>query len=193
MNANLTEQNLLLKLSCGDDKAFTALYQAYRERVYAGAYKLLKSHEQAQEILQDVFMKVWLNRASANTVTNFKSYLYTVTRNTVYDHFRKIANDSKKIEEFILEATLFQPASVEQTMAYKELEGRLALVLEKMPQKCREVFVLCKIEGRSYKEVSEMLNISTATINNHIVKASRILKANWEPEYLSFFLFLYFT
>lgn len=193
MAVNSNEQALLLKLSEGDERAFNSLFQFYREGVYVGAFNLVKTHEQAQEILQEVFIKVWVNRGTINTVDNFKAYLFSMTRNTVFDYFRKVASDAKKTEQFLLQAMTSQPATVEQSIAYKELEAHLDMVLLKMPEKCRQVFVLCRLEGRSYKEVSDMLNISPATINNHIVKASRILKANWQPEYFSILLFLHFA
>jgi RNA polymerase sigma-70 factor (ECF subfamily) len=186
------ESLLLVELREGSEKDFDALYKLYRERLYGTVYNLIKSHEFAEEILQDVFIKIWLNRSSIDLSKSFSAYLDTIAKNTVYDYFRKIASDNAKIEQLILIMKKCEPANAESLIALKEVQSHLDDILFKLPQKCREVYVLCRIEGRSHEEVSKLLNISKSTINNHIMKASRIVKANWKPEYLLFLLFFIF-
>jgi len=183
---------LLERLREGSEKAFAALYEQHRERLYAYVWHLVKSHEIAEEIFQDVFVKVWQNRATIDLSKSFSAYLSTIAQNTAYDHFRRIASDRTKMEQLALAMEDHEPAAVESLIARREAQGHLDDILARMPKKCREVYVLCKIEGRSHEEVSKMLNVSKSTINNHMTKASRIVRANWNPEYLLFLLFSVF-
>ena len=188
-----TSNQILLKyLQKGDEQAFEKLYRQHREALYHRVYKLIKSHELAEEIVQDVFVKVWLNHRDIVPSQDFSTYLRVIARNTVYDYFRRIASDQGKIEQMILLVKNYVAASVESQLAHQEMQAHLDSILQKMPEKCREVYTLCKLEGRSYDEVAKLLNISKATVNNHIVKASRIVKANWKDEYFLFFLFFLF-
>lgn len=183
------ERLLLAELREGSEKAFDVLYKLYREQLYGTIFRLIKFHEFAEEILQDVFIKVWLNRDTIDLSKSFSAYLNTIAKNTTYDYFRKIASDNAKIEQMISIMKSYEPATVESAIALKEVQSHLDEILVKIPAKCREVYVLCKIEGRSHEEVSKLLNVSKSTINNHIMKASRIVKANWKPEYLLFLFF----
>ncbi len=183
---------LLKKLSEGDQRSFESLYLQYRQLVYTGVWKLMKCHDTSQEILQDVFVKVWQNRAKIDTSKSFRAYLYTISQSTVYDYFRRIASDQAKVNQFSKNYSAIKTNEIEEQIAFKEVQQHLDTILESMPERCRQVFVLCKIEGRSYDEVAKLLNISTATINNHIVKATRIIKSNWTWEYYTISLFFLF-
>ncbi len=187
---NITKQDEVLKgLKEGRLEAFDELYNHYRERIYLGAFKLIKSHELAQEILQDVFMKIWENRNTIDLNKNFQSYIFRIMRTTSYDYFRKIALDQERLDSLIIQSLKMQSASAESAIFYKEANSRLEQVLLQLPEKCREVYVLCKLEGRSHQEVSELLNVSPATVNNHIVKASRLIRSHFKPEFYIFLLF----
>lgn len=183
---------LLKKLSEGDQRSFESLYLQYRQLVYTGVWKLMKCHDTSQEILQDVFVKVWQNRAKIDTSKSFRAYLYTISQSTVYDYFRRIASDQAKVNQFSKNYSAIKTNEIEEQIAFTEVQQHLDTILESMPERCRQVFVLCKIEGRSYDEVAKLLNISTATINNHIVKATRIIKSNWTWEYYTISLFFLF-
>jgi len=183
---------LLAQLRGGSEKALGTLYKRHRERLYTSVRHLIKSHELAEEILQDVFVKVWLHREAIDLSKSFSAYLNTIARNAVYDCFRKIASDRAKVEQLALTMADHEPEAVESLIAWKEVQSHLDDILALLPEKCREVYVLCKIEGRSHEEVAKMLNLSKSTVSNHITKASRIVRANWNPEYLPFLLFSVF-
>ena len=169
----------LLQLAEGNQKVFEKIYYAYRTQLFGKILRQVKSTEIAQDILQDVFVKVWQNRAQIDASKNFKSYLYTIVQSAVYDYFRKIASDQAKSEQFVILSKGVYATDIEDSVSYKEMEQHLNEILEIIPDRCREVYVLCKLEGRSYDEVSKLLNISTATVNNHIVKATSIIKSHW--------------
>ncbi|MDR2271087.1 MAG: sigma-70 family RNA polymerase sigma factor [Sphingobacterium sp.] len=182
---------LLLQLAKGNQKAFETLYYAYRTQIFGRILKQVRSVEFAQDIVQDVFVKVWQNRAQIDVSKNFKSYLYTIAQSTVYDYFRKIASDQAKSEQLMILSKGICANDIEEEVSYKEMEKYLNDILDIIPERCREVYVLCKLEGRSYDEVSKLLNISTATINNHIVKATSIIKSHWNWNYCCFLMMLF--
>ena len=187
---NDEEKKFLEELSNGSRIAFESLYHLYRTQVYRLIYKLVRSHEVSQEILQDVFVKIWNQRTQLERIQSFRSYLYSIAQNLVYDYFRKVAADRAKIETFKTQYAVYSIEDVEQAINFKEVKAHLDEVLALIPEKCRQVYILCKLEGRSYQEVSKLLNISVATVNNHIVKATGIIKSNWRSDV--FWLFLFF-
>lgn len=187
------EEILILKLIDGDEKAFNDLYKKYRSRIYIKVFGFMRSHEIAEEILQDVFIKVWINRRTLDHNKSFSAFIQTIAKNTVYDYLRKVVSEDNKVCQFSKNLNSYEKPEVEARIAYQEIQNHLNNILIKMPKRCREVYVLCKVEGRSHDEVSKILNLSKSTINNQIIKASRIVKANWNPDYLTFLIFFIFT
>lgn len=176
---HIDESDLLFDLKAGNHHAFTILYQKYRVVIYANLLKMVKSHDYATELLQDVFLKVWQRRAYIDCSLNFKAYLLRIAQNTVYDFFRKAGRQQ------LLENTLVSIACeenynpIEDYLYLRETQVHLEKALSQLPKKCRLVFITCKLEGKSYDEVAKRLNISKATVNNHIVKAMKLLKKYW--------------
>lgn len=172
------DDEMLIRLKNGDAKAFDFFYKTYRGRIYANILKMVKSPELAADILQEVFVTVWNHREKLDLQQPIANYIFRIAQNKVYDFFRKASRD-KKLEEQLVALSLGEEYNpLEDVLEVKEGYQRLEQEIEQLPPKCREVFKLCKIEGKSYLEVAELLQISPATVNNHIVKATKILKKN---------------
>ena len=169
------EKELLFRLKKDDEHAFKQLYQLYSGRIYGNLLKLLKKEEIAQELLQDVFLKIWMKRETIDPELSFRSYLFRIAENMVTDFFRKAAVDRKLRAHLISRATE-EGLSADSMIHYKESDSMLNQAIRQLPPQRRQVFILCKIEGKSYKEVSRELGISTSTISDHIVKASHSIK-----------------
>lgn len=178
----------LVRLKEGDSKSFDFFYKKYRVQLLANIIKLTKSTEIAADILQEVFVVIWHNRSVIDTTQSFENYVFRIAQNKVYDFFRKASRDKKLEEKLIMLSIGKEYNPIERDLHLKEDFNLIKNQIEQLPPKCREVFTLCKVEGRSYNEVAEILNISTATVNNHIVKATKILKTNLSE--LSFMLLL---
>ncbi|RQP19819.1 MAG: RNA polymerase sigma-70 factor [Parapedobacter sp.] len=177
--SKLEEREKLLELKAGKHAAFNYFYQQYKVPLYANIWKLTKSHDLAAELLQEVFVKVWQKRELTNIEEDFRAYLYTIAKHTVYDFFRKAARERKLGERLIAAgmAAAQEGNAVEEAISFRESKQLLQDCITELPPKCGLVFRLCKLEGKSYEEVAAALGISTATVNNHIVKATRILKS----------------
>ena len=139
----------------------------------------MKSEAEAQEILQDVFLKIWDNRNSIDIEKSFRSYLFKIAENKVVDFFRKAARDKKREAELISLATIeYMP--VEELLYSDEKSALLQKAIDSLSPQRQQVFRLCKLEGKTYKEVSELLGISVSTISDHIVKATKSIRSYFE-------------
>ena len=173
--SNSEEKHLVLQLKSGSTAAFEKLYHIYKLRIAGNLFKFLKSEELAEEMMQAFFLKIWENRGQIDPEQSFRSYLFRISENMVYDFFRKASRDNKLREK--LRANYVEYYShIEEGLIMKENRLRLSEAIALLPPQRREIFILCKIEGKSYKEVSELLNISPSTINNQLLQANKFLK-----------------
>ncbi len=173
--ADPDEKQLLLLLKEGDYEAFNSIYQRYSLRILGRIVRLVKSEQIAEEVLQELFLKIWEKREHINPELSFRSFLFSVAQNIVYDHFRKVALDERHRSEFVQGYTE-DYAHIEEELVFKQTEEQLMKAIAKLPPQCQKVFVLFKLEGKSYKEICSQMNISRSTVNNHITKANNLLK-----------------
>ena len=120
-------------------------------------------------------MKIWDNRQNIDIDQSFRSYLFRIAENKAYDFFRKAARD-KKLQAQVLVAATEHYEHIESMLFNKENLAILNGAIESLPSQRQQVFRLCKLERKSYQEVSELLGISTSTVSDHIVKATRSVK-----------------
>lgn len=172
------EKKLVIFLSEGNEEAFEELYHLYSERLICYLIRFVKSESLAAEILQEAFIKIWNNRENLDPDQSFRSYLFRIAENLVYDFFRKAARDKKLAE--ILAKNSGAYSHIEENIFTKENNRFLQEAIQSLPPKRRQVFQMIKMEEKSYEEVSLLLNVSTSTINDHIVKATKSVIENLE-------------
>lgn len=169
------EKDIVSELREGNEHAFEKIYHLYSPRLYGKLVKLVKSDSHAQEILQDVFLKLWEYKKSIDPEKSFRSFLFKIAENKVYDFFRKAARDKTLELELIASCS----ANFNMIEEYTPVEENLIILqkaIEMLPPQRQQVFRLCKLEGKSYKEVSELLGISVSTISDHIVKGTKFIR-----------------
>ncbi len=166
------EKSVLEELSQRSEVAFEKLYEVYSARLFGNLLKMTKSEVIAQEILQEIFITLWDNRQNIDPGKSFSSYLFKIAENKVYDFFRKTVRD-KKLHRQMLTATTIQYTHIEEKLLAKENISMVQSAIKALSPQRQQVFRLCKMEGKSYEEVSNLLGISTSTISDHIVKATR--------------------
>lgn len=169
------EKELILRVSRGDQAAFHAIYKYYSPRVYGKLLKVLKSKELAADILQELFSIIWQKRAGIDPDKSFNAYLFRISHNLVIDVFRKAKRDQQLIDH-LMHAGLQEMENTEDWLFRKENEGWLHKAIERLPAQRQMVFKLCKLENKSHEETAQLLNISRATVNNHLVKAIQNLR-----------------
>ena len=181
------EREWLLRLQNGDEAAFGAIYDLYSARLLARLVTLVKSEDTAADLLQETFVRLWKVRSTIDPDKSFRSFLFCITENAAVDFFRKAARDISQRNK------LFKYAAddywhVEEGVLKKEQQSLLQNAIDALPTQRRQVFQLVKQEHRTYAEVSKMLAISTSTISDHIVKATKFLRKKLESHYLTFLI-----
>ena len=153
-------------------KDLEALFKQYQPALLRFAYKYLSNGEDAQEVVQDVFVAIWRNRERLEKSGNLKSYLFTATRNRCLNFLQK-----RKLEVLSFDGmTELQQRSVEasshvdleEEIEAAELSAQISGAIEQLPKKCRQIFILSRKEGLSYNEIAEKLGISVKTVENQI-------------------------
>lgn len=188
--SSTNDRILLVKLRDGNEKAFDYFYQKYSLQIYRKIYKMTKVPAMSEELLQDVFVRIWDKRHLIDPDKPFKSYLYQIAQNIIYDFYRKVAREERLKNEI---KAIFDEAEnfTEDGINLKDTKQILSHAIENLPPQQKLVFTLCKIEGKTYDEVSTTLGISNSTINGHIVKATKSIKNfMFKYEDVAFILFV---
>lgn len=170
-----SERELLLQLRAGDESSFAQLYALYSPRMFGFLLKLTKKEDAAREILQEVFIRLWEKRVSLDPDKSFRSYIFRIAENCVVDFFRKAAQD-KKLGKHLMDQASERYLHVEEHLFEREKNAMLNQAVNLLPPQRRRVFELCKVEGKSYKEVSLLMGISVSTISDHLLKATRAIR-----------------
>lgn len=161
-----------------DTQAFTIFYNRNLARVYKKMLVFLKSTEEAEEAVQEVFIRIWKRKEFLLQVNNIEAYFNTVCRNLVYDRFRKARNNKhllEKLQAAAIEFPELAPGADTQLLVKQEWE-LLQRALDTLPPQRRKVFELCKVQGMSYDEVCAELGISLPTAKEHVMRARRNIR-----------------
>lgn len=177
MNTSLPidEKELLVRMQQGDRGAFEAIYNHYKHRLAATLIRLLRDDELAKDVLQDLFMRIWNSRGQIDAGQPFRAYLYRIAENLVIDHYRKAARNHT-MQAAMLRADYDVHRQTEERIFAKDELAYVRSIINKLPQQQRRAYVLHKFEGKSYREISELMNISPSTINKHIYAAHKFVK-----------------
>lgn len=165
----------MIDLSLGCEQAFEKIYRFYSPRLYSKLFKLIKSDPLVQELLQDIFFFIWKNRRYIDPAKSFPSYLFCIATTKAYDCLRRSVRHRKLLGQ-LMKNTSSECSPVEAEIIKKEISVTLHRAIGLLPPKRRQVFMMCKVDGKSYHEVSDCLGISVSTISDHIVKANQFLK-----------------
>ena len=186
------EKHLLQELAKGNEQAFEQIYKLYSPRLFGRLLKLVKSDSEAREILQDVFLILWKCRKDIDPEKSFRSFIFKIAENKVYDFFRKVARDKSRQAQLIALST----DNYTFIEAHKIDDEHLSILqksIEDLPPQRQLIFRLCKLEGKSYKEVSELLEISVSTISDHIVKGTKSIRDYFEKNQILFYSLLWYV
>lgn len=187
------DPTLLYSLKNGDHHAFERLFEKYAHQLFVFSLTYLKDEDEAQEVVQEVFLKIWLNRMTLKTDTSFQSYLFTIAFNSI----RKLFNRKAKNDQYKL--TLIDDLDDGQDLVdyennYQLITRKLEQFIEEMPEKRKDIFIQRKKLGKPVKQIAEEMEISIKTVENQITEAMRYLKQRFEKELpgglLFFVLFL---
>ncbi len=170
------EKELLFRISEGDEESFSAIFHKYRNRIFTVAFKLTSSAELAEEIVQDVFLKLWLKKSKIREITDFSSFLFIMARNEAYSYMRSLARRQlrgSKMESFI-------PIGIytsDSDLLEKEFNSILQEAIDRLPDRQREVYLLGKEHGLKREEIANQLQLSPETVKAHMAQAMKFIRA----------------
>ncbi len=188
-NSDSSDNLIVKQLKDGSKDAFKQLYNQYADRIHRFAYGYLKSDFDAEELVQEVFIKLWNNRQKLDSSQNLKSYFFKIAVNTVYDFIRR-----KNVEQAFQEFLATESSSSNETwqeVVYQDMLSQIERFIKMMPEQRQRIFSLSREKGLSNDEIAEALNLSKRTVENQLYRATAFLKKNLKMESGLAVLFFY--
>jgi RNA polymerase sigma-70 factor, ECF subfamily len=171
--------SIFKRIQQDDRLALNTLFAQYYQKLCTFAYTFVKNSEEAEEIVADVFVTIWKNRHTLTIQTNLKAYLYTSVKNACLAFIKKRYPVLQNIEEVLLDTALFDVNTPLQALELNEFDEYLHREIDKLPARCKQIFLMSRMEQLSYREIGEVLGIVEKTVENQLVKALSILRKSW--------------
>jgi len=188
LNENIPDFELTRALQKGDVKAFDKLFSNYGKRLYHFAYGYLKSREEAEGVVQEVFMRVWRNRKQLKPDLSFKAYLFKIAYHHILELFEQINRRNAYRHQIIEEAINFTDETNER-LDYQILLEKVELLINRLPERQREVLIKRRKEDISIKEIAKQMDISPKTVENHLTEALKSIRKGLGEQDISAMLF----
>ncbi|MEI6137976.1 MAG: RNA polymerase sigma-70 factor [Mariniphaga sp.] len=183
-----TEQEMIALLQKGSVTAFERLFKNYGQKLYRFSHRYLKSESEAEDVVQEVFLKLWENRTGLRTGTSFQSYLFTIAFNVIQKNFNKKAvQDNFRMTLF--EQLAEENSTLEDQPGFELLMHKLDLLIDQMPARRKEIFLKRKKEGKSVGDIATEMDISKKTVENQITEAMNYLRKSFSEDKTSGELF----
>jgi len=162
--------------------AFKKIYDAFCKPLYSFALSYMKDSFDAEEIVQDVFLKLWEKRDEVDELKSFKSYLYRITVNKIFNELKhRIVK--RKYDQHLLNIDQVNDETPESSIQLQELNKKLEHLLSKLPEQQRNIFIMSRWQGLSNAEIAQNLSLSTRTVENQIYRATKFIKLHLNNDY----------
>lgn len=174
LDSNTTETRLLYELSKGSEPAFTSLYNRYKNVVYSCAFKITKSKILSEEVVQDVFLKIWFKKESLTNIEHFESYIFITARNHIYNMLKQIAKERSLKNKMNYSDLSFynSDAPLEDEQFTSLLNG----IIQQLPPQQQKVYRMMKEQDLTYQEIACLLEISPLTVKKHMAQALKFIR-----------------
>ena len=176
LSSLLSNSELLNLLKEGDMLAFDAIYERYCKRIFAFVVRYVKSETDAEEIVQEVFLKIWENKNKIDVYSSFESYIFTISYNSTISLLRKRVTEKKYIDYLKNLQVAENVFELTDEVYYTELNGQIQSLLSELTPRQKEIFLLSREEGLTHDEIAKKLGISSNTVKNHIVTTLNFLR-----------------
>ncbi|MFC7526064.1 RNA polymerase sigma factor [Parapedobacter sp. GCM10030251] len=174
-------KDLLHRISRNDEEAFGELYREYQPGMRDFFMRYVHADSLAEDLCQELFIKLWNNRQQLGRIREFRPYLHVIARNLALNSLKRIAVSQRALGELLRHYPL-QQETTEQAVADREYQVLLDQALSRLPRRSREIFALCREQGKSYDEAASTLGISRNAIKNHMVSTLKVLKSFAEKQ-----------
>lgn len=176
MNDKFKLDTILAGLSKNQESTLEELYNYYYPRLYEFSRSFLKTEESIDDILQEVFIRIWQNRRKIKDPASFNAFIFTITRNLLLNEIRSRLNH-QNLKEEIRKLSIAREYDGSNPTQYKDLKSRVEEIVGELPERQKEIFILSRTEGLSHKEIAGKLQITTKTVEYHISLAIKSIKA----------------
>jgi len=187
------DRELVIQLQAGNMLAFDAIYKKYNQKLFRFAYYVLKSREDAENIVQEVFVKIWENRDKIRSHSSFSSYIFAVTHHATIDLIRDKLKDNKFRDHLLFLQEPFENP-VQADMELDEARNQAQEALAKLTERQRQIYLMHREEELTYNEIADKLSISVNTVENHMAAALKKLREHLKTSssigILFYFLFI---
>ena len=173
------EKELFRAVAEGDKVAFRKLFHHYNSLLQPFIFKLTRSSPAAEEVIQEVFLKLWLHRDRLTGIDNPKAYIVRIASNESMNYLRALAKDKQLSEELGKRPEALSP-SPDQSLLYRETEASLHEAIEQLPSACRQIYQMSREEYKRIPEIALELKLSDSTVKNQLVKALKIIRGRVE-------------
>jgi RNA polymerase sigma-70 factor (ECF subfamily) len=189
LDPSITNNKVLLEsLKKGDKQAFATVYNVYHKKLYGFIYTITKSEYASEEILQNLFITLWKQKKKIDTSKSFDAFVFTIARNLTYNFLRDVATrDSFRKELWMRLKSLKKQAG--NTLILKEYRDIVDNIVATLPKQQKAVYILSKEEGKTNKEIAELLGITEKTVKNHLWKAVKSVREQLQPHIVALLLF----
>jgi RNA polymerase sigma-70 factor (ECF subfamily) len=184
-----SNKELLILIREGDMIAFYNIYERYCKRLYGFVLRYIKNEADAEEIVQDVFVKIWEARSKIDVYSSFESFLFTIAYNSTISLFRKRVSEKKYLEYLKLLQHLEKAPDLIDEIQFNDLNRKVQALLNELTQRQKEIFLLSREEGLSHEEIAKKLNISINTVKKHMVNTLAFLKSGLDSSLMVNLLF----
>jgi len=189
-SVSYNDEDLMFEIKAGNMKAFDQLYERYCKNLLGFSFSITKSREEAENIVQDVFLNLWQNREKIEKGTSVKYYIFTIAHNSTISAIRKKRKDERFLEQ-LRNIQDFSSSPEELEAEYNDLDNELKKIIAELPDRQREIFLLHKVDGLKYQEIAEKLDISVNTIETHMSRALKAIRSKLGNYTFSAILFCY--
>ncbi len=184
-----SDSELLLRLSSEDKEAFSRIYYQYKDKLYGFAYGLTNSAENSEDLVHDVFLKLWQNRKSAAKIENLNAWLFRIAQNQFIDAVRKFSKSILVFSEYLKNQEETDNITPVDVLITKELKEKLEEAVRHLPPQQRKIFCLHREQGLPHAEIANKLNLSVSTTQNHINQAFANIRRYLSHAYPGVFVF----
>ncbi|MGN7783121.1 RNA polymerase sigma-70 factor [Niabella sp. 22666] len=164
------------KSSLGDEEAFSHLFLQKKDRLYSFLMRFSQSPELVEDIIQDIFLKLWSNKEQLNSIENLDAYLITLSKHQLINLIRRRARETAIVATLSGKARLHETNNAPEHLALNETQEKLAAVIEQLPNQQKVAFYLSRQTNLKHEEIASLMQISKNTVRNHIIQAMRTLK-----------------
>jgi len=169
-----TDSVLIERIRAGDSSAFQSLFNLYADLLLNYVHHYVNDPQICEDIVQELFVKIWLKRKNLKSISSIKSYLYTAVRNGAFQYLRH--EKVKQKSEATIKSLYTFNQTPEQKMHEEELTNTIQSAIEELPEKCQMIFKLNRFDGLSYSEIAEVENISVNTVKTQMGRAFKFLR-----------------